>query len=59
MRLIHGMMDPDVPYETSLSLADRLRGNDVQVSLVKDGDHRLSRIEDIDLLLRTLAPLLG
>lgn len=58
VRLIHGMMDPDVPYETSLTLADRLRGSDVQVSLVKDGDHRLSRIEDIDLLLRTLAPLL-
>lgn len=58
VRLLHGMMDPDVPCETSLALADRLRGSDVQVSLVKDGDHRLSRIEDIDLLLRTIAPLL-
>ncbi|HEY3920299.1 MAG TPA: alpha/beta hydrolase [Stellaceae bacterium] len=59
VRLLHGMMDPDVPYETSVALADRLSASDVQVSLVKDGDHRLSRIEDIDLLLRVLAPLLG
>ncbi len=59
VRLLHGMMDPDVPYETSLALADHLAGNDVQVTLVKDGDHRLSRVEDIELLLRTLAPLLA
>lgn len=58
VRLLHGMMDPDVPYETSLALADRLSGNDVQVTLVKDGDHRLSRPADTDLLLSTLAPLL-
>jgi pimeloyl-ACP methyl ester carboxylesterase len=59
VRLLHGMMDPDVPFETSLTLADRLSGNDVQVSLVKDGDHRLSRTQDIELLLRTLTALLA
>jgi pimeloyl-ACP methyl ester carboxylesterase len=58
VRLLHGMMDPDVPYETSLALLDRLASNDVQVSLVKDGDHRLSRPQDIELLLRTLAAVL-
>jgi pimeloyl-ACP methyl ester carboxylesterase len=58
VRLIHGMMDPDVPWETSVSLADRLTGGDVQIALVKDGDHRLSRMQDIELLLRTLVPLL-
>jgi pimeloyl-ACP methyl ester carboxylesterase len=42
VRLIHGMADPDVPYETSLALADRLASADVQTILVKDGDHRLS-----------------
>ena len=41
------------------TLADRLSGNDVQVSLVKDGDHRLSRTQDIELLLRTLTALLA
>jgi dipeptidyl aminopeptidase/acylaminoacyl peptidase len=59
VRLLHGMMDPDVPFETSLTLADRLTGSDVQVSLVKDGDHRLSRTQDIELLLQTLAGLLA
>jgi dipeptidyl aminopeptidase/acylaminoacyl peptidase len=59
VRLLHGMMDPDVPFETSLTLADRLTGSDVQVMLVKDGDHRLSRREDIELLMRTLSSLLG
>jgi dipeptidyl aminopeptidase/acylaminoacyl peptidase len=59
VRLLHGMMDPDVPFETSLTLADRLTGNDVQVTLVKDGDHRLSRTQDIELLLRTVSGLLA
>jgi pimeloyl-ACP methyl ester carboxylesterase len=59
VRLLHGMMDPDVPFETSLTLADCLTGNDVHVTLVKDGDHRLSRTQDIELLLRTLTSLLA
>jgi dipeptidyl aminopeptidase/acylaminoacyl peptidase len=59
VRLLHGMLDPDVPFETSLSLADRLTGSDVQVTLIKDGDHRLSRTQDIELLLRTLTGLLA
>jgi pimeloyl-ACP methyl ester carboxylesterase len=59
VRLLHGMMDPDVPFETSLTLADRLSGGDVQVILVKDADHRLSRTQDIELLLRTLSSLLA
>ena len=54
VRLIHGQADPDVPWETSLRLAGALRSADVQVALVKDGDHRLSREQDIALLLRTL-----
>lgn len=59
VRLIHGMADADVPWQTSLALAPRLAAADVQVTLVKDGDHRLSRLEDLALLYRTLAPLLG
>jgi len=58
VRLLHGMEDPDVPYRTCLDLAQKLAAPDVQVILVKDGDHRLSREQDLDLLLRTLAPLL-
>ena len=59
VRLIHGMDDADVPWQTSLDLSERIAGRDTQVLLVKDGDHRLSRESDLDLLLRTLKPLLG
>ncbi len=57
VRLIHGQRDRDVPFETSLRLAAALHSADVQVTLVKDGDHRLSRDPDIALLLRTVEAL--
>ena len=57
VRLIHGQRDADVPWDVSLRLANALRSDAVQVVLVKDGDHRLSREQDIGLLLRTLAAL--
>ena len=50
VRLLHGQRDPDVPWETALRLAERLESQDVQVTLVKDGDHRLSRPEDLAVL---------
>lgn len=59
VRLLQGMLDPDVPWQRSLRLADKLEGGDVRVTLVKDGDHRLSREPDLDLLCRTVAELLG
>jgi len=57
VRLLHGQDDADVPPEISLRLAASLRSQDVQVILVKGGDHRLSREQDIALLLRTVAAL--
>ncbi len=57
VRLLHGQRDPDVPWELSLRLAEQLHSDDVQVVLIKDGDHRLSRDADIALLLRTIAEL--
>ena len=50
VRLLHGQKDADVPWETSLKLAASLRSGDVQVTLIKDGDHRLSRDSDIAML---------
>ena len=58
-RLLQGQQDPDVPWETALKLASRLEAADVQILLIKDGDHRLSRPADLALLTRTLASLLG
>jgi hypothetical protein len=57
VRLLHGQRDPDVPWELSLRVAGAVGGEDVQVTLVKDGDHRLSRPQDLALLRRTLAAL--
>ncbi len=59
VRLLHGQDDPDVPWQHSLRLAERLAGTDVEVTLIKDGDHRLSRPQDLSLLGRTLGALLG
>ncbi len=59
VRLLHGQRDTEVPWETAPRLAARLTGADVQVLLVKDGDHRLSRPADLALLFGLLAPLLN
>lgn len=59
VRLLHGMKDASVPWQTSLTLAERLASRDVVVTLVKDGDHRLSREPDLERLGRTLDELLG
>ena len=59
VRLLHGQRDPDVPWELALTLAEQLHSDDVQVTVIKDGDHRLSRDADIALLLRTLESLFG
>jgi pimeloyl-ACP methyl ester carboxylesterase len=58
VRLLHGMADPDVPHRLSLDLAERLVTSDVRVTLIKDGDHRLSRAEDLALLGATLSELM-
>ena len=57
VRLLHGQRDADVPWQTSLKLAEALRSDDVQLTLVKDGDHRLSRERDIALLRGIIADL--
>lgn len=59
VRLLHGQADPDVPWQVALRIAEALGSADVQTILVKDGDHRLSRPRDIELLLRTLGTLLS
>jgi pimeloyl-ACP methyl ester carboxylesterase len=58
VRLIHGQCDPDVPWQHALTLASKLQGDDVEVQLVKAGEHRLSTPADLQRLLRTLQALL-
>ncbi len=58
VRLIHGMQDSDAPWQTSLRLAERLRSADVEVTLIKDGAHRLSEPDDLERICGTLDTLL-
>ncbi len=59
VHIIQGMKDPDVPYEHVMKLVTFLPEEQVTMTLVKDGDHRLSRNSDIELLLRTVSTLVG
>ena len=58
VRLIHGQCDADVPWQNALKLAAKLAGDDVEVQLVKGGEHRLSTAADLRRLVRTLEALL-
>jgi pimeloyl-ACP methyl ester carboxylesterase len=54
VRILQGVEDPDVPWRHAVELTSRLASDDVVLTLVKDGDHRLSRPEDIERLLRAV-----
>ncbi|MFZ5794083.1 MAG: alpha/beta fold hydrolase [Pseudomonadota bacterium] len=51
VRLLHGMADAEVPANRTIRLAEVIRSAKVQVTLIKDGDHRLSREADLALLI--------
>ncbi|MGQ7791013.1 alpha/beta hydrolase [Faunimonas sp. B44] len=57
VRVIQGKLDPDVPWTHATALMERLAFDDAVLTLVPDGDHRLSRPEDIAVLLRTVEDL--
>jgi len=59
VRILQGVQDEDVPWTHASELVARFARDDVVLTLVKDGDHRLSRPADLALLDRTLAPLLA
>jgi pimeloyl-ACP methyl ester carboxylesterase len=58
VRLLHGMNDESVPWQTAPRLAARLASGDVRVTLVKAGDHRLSEPDNLALLTATLDELI-
>jgi pimeloyl-ACP methyl ester carboxylesterase len=58
VRLLHGTQDTDVPWATSMRLAEAIQGRDVAVTLVKGGGHRLSEPHELSLLGATVASLL-
>lgn len=52
VHILQGMQDADVPYRHAMRLTEHLPADDVTLSLVRDGDHRLSRPQDIAMMLR-------
>ena len=55
VHILQGVQDPDVPWQHAVELVSRFAGDDVVLTLVKDGDHRLSRPEDIERLIAAVA----
>jgi pimeloyl-ACP methyl ester carboxylesterase len=55
VRILQGVEDPDVPWQHAKALVARLARDDVVLTLIKDGDHRLSRPEDIERLIQAVA----
>ncbi len=54
VRLLHGLRDSDVPIARAIRLTELIRSANVQLTIIKDGDHRLSRDSDIALLIRAV-----
>lgn len=57
--VLHGLQDEDVPWEHTLELNSILTGDHVRVHAIPEGDHRLSRPEDLELLFRVLEELIA
>jgi pimeloyl-ACP methyl ester carboxylesterase len=57
VRILQGGDDPDVPWRHALELANTLKGDDVVFTLIRDGDHRLSRPQDIARLIAAVDEL--
>jgi pimeloyl-ACP methyl ester carboxylesterase len=58
VRLLQGQRDKEVPWERAVALAGLIRSDAVQTVLVKDGDHRLSREQDLALIVRSVEDVL-
>jgi pimeloyl-ACP methyl ester carboxylesterase len=57
VRILQGVQDPDVPWQHAVELVARFARDDVVLTMIKDGDHRLSRPEDIERLIAAVAEL--
>src|SRR3546814_10374153 len=58
VRILQGMNDPDVPWQHAVKTVEAFSGADTRLPLIKDGDHRLSRPQDLALLTETVWNLL-
>ena len=59
VHILQGMEDPDVPWRHAMKLVEHLPGENVVTTLIRDGDHRLSRPEDLQRLTAALDGILS
>src|SRR6201995_2604741 len=57
VRILQGAQDPDVPWQHAFTLAHRLPADDVVLTMIQDGDHRLSRPQDIARIIAAVAEM--
>jgi len=57
VRILQGAQDPDVPWQHAFALAHRLPAEDVVLTMIQDGDHRLSRPQDIARIMAAVAEI--
>ena len=57
VRILQGAQDPDVPWQHAFALAHRLPAEDVVLTMIQDGDHRLSRPQDIARIMAAVAEM--
>ena len=57
VRILQGAQDPDVPWQHAFALAHRLPAEDVVLTMIQDGDHRLSRPQDIARIIAAVAEI--
>ncbi|HEY8334815.1 MAG TPA: alpha/beta hydrolase, partial [Tardiphaga sp.] len=58
VRILQGRQDPDVPWQHAFALAHRLPGEDVVLTMIPDGDHRLSRPQDLARIIAAVEELI-
>jgi pimeloyl-ACP methyl ester carboxylesterase len=58
VHILQGMQDPDVPFQHALKLVEHLPSDDVCLTLIRDGDHRLSRPQDLDRMLCAIGAMI-
>lgn len=59
VHLVHGMKDVDVPHTYSMRTAEKIKGDQVVIKLIKDGDHRLARPQDIQIIANSIEEIMA
>jgi pimeloyl-ACP methyl ester carboxylesterase len=57
VHILQGMKDPDVPYKHALKIMEKIVGDDAILTLIRDGDHRLSRPEDLERICSAVSAM--